>query len=108
VVRGVASQHLVGQGEALRRHHQRNHHLHAIGTVIARVAKLTNVLIFKRRINLKIGAGQVVQQDIEGDVEQVSPATYQVIKKRLLVLEQSIMTAVQYLFIDRLGSTEQI
>ena len=39
LVRGIARQHLIGQRQTFRRHHQGNDHLHAVGPMIARVAE---------------------------------------------------------------------
>jgi hypothetical protein len=41
------------------------------------------------------GAGQIVQQHIEGGVEQIPPACHQVLEHRLLVREQPVMAAVK-------------
>lgn len=76
LVRRVARQHLVGQRQSLRGHHQRNDYLHAIGSAIARVAKPAFVLFRLRRIALKIRARQVIQQHVERRVEQIPPPTH--------------------------------
>lgn len=39
VIRRVAGEHLIGERKALRRDDQRNHHLHAVGTMITRVTE---------------------------------------------------------------------
>src|SRR3982074_1892785 len=43
----------------------------------------------------EIGAGQIVEQHIEADVEQVAPAPDQMIEQGLLVFEQPVVTAIQ-------------
>src|SRR3979490_1055213 len=43
----------------------------------------------------KIGARQVVEQHVVADVEQIAPPPRQVIKDRLLVHQQPVMTAIQ-------------
>src|SRR5580692_13197752 len=43
----------------------------------------------------KIGAGQIIEQHIEADVEQVAPAPDQMIEQGLLVFEQPVVTAIQ-------------
>ena len=53
------------------------------------------VALWKRRIGLEIGAGQIVEQHIEADVEQVAPAPDQMIEQGLLVFEQPVVTAIQ-------------
>src|SRR5208337_1067021 len=44
---------------------------------------------------LEIRASQIVEQEIETDVEQVAPAARQMIKQRLLVLQQPIVAAIE-------------
>ena len=61
----VPGQHLIGQRKTLRRHDQRDHHLHAVAAVIAAVAVAALVFFRKRRIALKVRARQVIQQHIE-------------------------------------------
>ena len=62
----------------MRRHDQGNHHLHAIGTFVLAVAELA--LVLKRRITLKISAGQIVEKDIKpepvNDFETLAIAIY--------------------------------
>jgi hypothetical protein len=41
------------------------------------------VAVAKRRIGLEVGARQVVQQHVEGDIEQIPPALDQMIEYRL-------------------------
>jgi hypothetical protein len=63
--------------------------------VIARIAVASLVAFGKRRIGLEIGAGQIVEQHIEANVEQVAPAPDQMIEQGLLVFEQPVVTAIQ-------------
>src|ERR1017187_2380383 len=69
VVRRIPGEHLIGQRKTLRRDDQCNHHLHAVGPVITRVAELALALILQRRVDLKVGRCEVVQEHIEADVE---------------------------------------
>src|SRR6266404_6426729 len=64
--------------------------------MIARVAVPALVVLIQWRIGLEVGAGQIVEQYLEGDVEQIAPAIGQVAEQRPLVLEQSIMAAVEH------------
>jgi hypothetical protein len=50
VVRRVSRQHLIGQRKALRRHDQRDHHLHAIAALVAAVTVAALVRLVGRRI----------------------------------------------------------
>ena len=95
LVGGVARHHLIGQRQAVGRHHQRDHHLHAVGPMIARIAEAPLVAFGERRVGLEIGAGQIVEQNVEAGVEQVLPACDQMIEQRLLVLEQPVVTAIE-------------
>ena len=54
-------------------------------------------------VDLKIGAGQIIEQHIEAGVEQVAPASDQVREQRVLVLEESVMAGVQFM---RLGQAK--
>src|SRR3984893_11287773 len=65
-----------------------NDDLHTIRPVIARVAEAALVAFRKRRIRLEIGAGQIIEQHVIADVEQISPSSHQMIEDRLLVAQQ--------------------
>src|SRR6185295_7074724 len=45
--------------------------------------------------SLEIGTGQVVEQDVERNVEQVAPTPDQMVEQRLFEFEQPIVTAVE-------------
>ncbi len=94
-VAGVARQHFVGQRKTLRRDHQRNHHLHTIRTLVPAVTKLPFVVFRKRRIALKIGAGQIIEQHVESDAEEILPALLEKAKQSGLVLRQLIQTPIE-------------
>ena len=63
--------------------------------MVARVAEPALVALRKRRLRLEVGAGQIVEQDVEAGIEQVPPPARQMIEQRLLVLQQTIMAAVE-------------
>ena len=108
-VGGIAGQDLVGQRQPLGRHHQRNDHLHAVRSVVARVAEATLVLVRKRRLGLEVGAGQVVQQHVEGGVEQIPPPPHKMIEHRLLVRQQPVVATVQFVTVrERCVRPQQI
>ena len=94
-VRRVARKHFIGQWQTFGRHHQGNDDLHTIRPVIARVPEAALVAFRKRRIRLEIGTRQIVEQHVVADVEQVAPASCQMVEDRLLVRQQPIMTAIQ-------------
>jgi hypothetical protein len=95
LVRRIARQDLVSQRQAFRRHHQRDHHLHAVWPMVARIAEAPLVAVGKRRLGLEIRAGQIVEQEIEAGVEQVAPAARQMIEQRLFVFQQPVVAAIE-------------
>src|SRR5258705_7103223 len=72
-----------------------NDDLHTIRPVIARVPEAALVAFRKRRIRFEVCARQIIKQHVVADVEQVAPPSHQVIEDRLLVPQQSVMTAIQ-------------
>lgn len=58
----VTREHLQGERQALGRHHQGDNHLHAVGALIARVAKMTPALIPSLRVGFEVDAGEVIQE----------------------------------------------
>jgi hypothetical protein len=47
-------------------------------------------------LSLEIGAGQVVEQDVEAGVEQIAPAADQVIEQCRFVIQQAVVAAVEF------------
>jgi hypothetical protein len=107
LVRGVAGKHLIGQRQTFGRYHQRNDDLHTIRPVIARVPVAALVTFRKRRVRLEIGARQIVEQHVVADVEQIAPPPRQVIKDRLFVRQQPVVTAVQLVDLGQSGILAQ-
>ena len=64
-----------------------------IKALIARIAELS--LAVAGRIGLEVGAGQIVEQDLEADPEQILPAPAQVAEEWPLVGQQLVETAIQ-------------
>ena len=93
LVRGVAVHDFVGQWKTIRRDNQRDHDLHAIGTLVAAVAKLP--LAIARRIAFEIGTGQIIQQHLEIGLKQIFPALAQEREHRLLVRGELVQTTIQ-------------
>ncbi len=85
LIRCTAGQDLVGQRKAVRRHDQSDDHLHTVRPLVQAVAKLAFVLSVRGGIALEVGARQIVQQHLEGGVEQVSPSLRQVREQSRLV-----------------------
>ena len=95
---GVPLHHFVGQGKAVRRHHQSNNDLHAIGPFVPAVAKAP--LPTRRRIAFKIGAGQVIQQHLKFCLEQILPALLEITEQILRVRQQLVLTPIERLQLD--------
>lgn len=97
---GVASEHLIAQGEAVERHHKGNAHLRAVGTMIARIAALR--LRVRFRLAFKIGARDIVEQHVVLDREQLAAPLGQMRLHRRLVREQAIKPAIEPILVDLL------
>ena len=109
LVGGVARQDLVGQRKALRRHDQRDDHLHAVAALVAAVAVAALVLLIGRRIAFEVGARQIVEQHIELGAEQILPALAQMAEQSLLVRQQLVQAAIECILRDqRVILAEQI
>lgn len=102
----VARHRLVGQREPLRRHHQADHHLHAVRALVAAVAELPQTL--ERRVALEVGARQVVQQHVEARLEQRLPALAQKAEELPTMRQQLVQAAVQHVVRQRLRGAQQI
>src|ERR1700760_340632 len=99
-----ARQNLVRQRQTVRRDHQRDHHLRTVRPFVAAVTVAALVALRHiRSVDLEIGAGQIVEQYVEADVEQIAPARHQVREQIRFVRQQKIMTDVKLV---RLGQTE--
>ena len=83
----VARQDLIGQRQPVWRDHQGDHHLRTVRALVS--------FWHGRRINLEIGAGQIVEQHIEAGVEHIPPAARQVAEQFLLILKQPVVTGIK-------------
>ncbi len=95
LVRRVSRQHFIGERETVRRDDQCDHHLHAIAAFVAAVAVAALVVVVARGRGFEIGAGQVVEQNLELGAEQIRPALTQMGKQRLFVRQQLVVAAVE-------------
>jgi hypothetical protein len=103
-VGGVAGQDLIGERQTLRRHHEGDDELRAIGPPVAAVAVAAfGSLGQVGGVDLEIGAGQVVEQPVERGVEQIAPALRQMREQSLFVFEQHVVAGVELM---RLGEAE--
>ena len=76
-VGGVAGHDFVGEREAFGGDDQGDDDLRAVGTLVARVAELAFVAGREGRIAFEVGAGEIVEEDVEFDSEEVFPASAQ-------------------------------
>ena len=96
----VAGIDFIGERQSVRRHHQRHHHLRAVGAVIAAVAATALAGgIGRWRIGFEIGAGQVVEQHVELRLEQLAPAIPQMLEQSLAVRRQQVQATIQLVFL---------
>ena len=95
-VGGVAGQDLIGERQALRGDDERDDELRAIGPLVAAVA-VASLAVLRQigGVDLEIRAGQIVEQHIEGGVEQIAPALGQMREQLLFVSEQQVVTVVE-------------
>ena len=106
-VGGIAGQDLIGQRKALGGDDQGDHHLHAVRPLVAAVAEFALALLAPRlspggrRRALEIGAGQVVEQNLEADREEALPTRLQGDEEIRLVSQQLIQAAVQLVDLDQ-------
>ena len=93
---GVAGQDLIGERQTLRRHHEGDDELRAIGPLVAAVAVAAfGALRQVGGVDLEIGAGQVVKQHVEGRVEEIAPTLRQMREQRLFVGDELVVTGVE-------------
>jgi hypothetical protein len=97
---GIAGEHLVAQWKAVEGHDQRDAHLLAVGTMIARIP--APGLRIGLRLALEIRARDVVEQHFVLDCEQLAAALRQMRFERGLVRKQAIETAIQPILVDLL------
>ena len=96
----VAGEHLVAQGEAVKRHHQRDAYLLAVGAVIAGVPALRLWIAFC--LAFEICARNVVKQHFILDRKQLAATLRQMCFERGLVHEQMIKRAIEAVLVDLL------
>src|ERR1017187_2128810 len=107
LVERIAGHDLIRERNALRRHDQRDHHLHTIGSVVARVTETALVPLRERWVALEIRAGQIVEQYVKLHRKQVLPAVFEKCEQPLLVLEQMVKTTIQSILGGQLHSLVQ-
>jgi len=95
-IRRIAFHYLIGQGKAFGRDDQSDDHLQAVRPTVPAVAPLGFRIQF--RFTFHIGAGQVVEQQLELGSKQRLPALLQVPKQCLLVHQQPVQAAVEPVF----------
>jgi hypothetical protein len=104
-IRRVAVHHFISQRKAVRRHHQRDHQLHAVRTAVATVAALRLGILL--HLPFEIGAGQIIEQHFEIGSEQIGPFLLQVSKQFLFVLEHAIQTPIESVLLRHIETPQQ-
>jgi len=104
-VMGVASEDLVVNGKAVRRHHQGEHDLLAVGPVITRIAALDQRVVLHQPF--KKAAGQIAKQQIELQREQIAQPFFEITLDRLFGFKKLIQCAVETILGDLLVSHPQ-
>jgi hypothetical protein len=99
-LRLVSGEDLVPQRQPAPRHHEPDHHLDAIGSVIPAVAPARLGVAFPKA--LEVRARQVVEQDVEGLLEQRPDPRFEVSLKRRLVGQEMIQGPVEPVFVHPL------
>ena len=89
----VPREDLVPQRQPALRHYQPDHHLHAVRSVVAAVTPPRLGVAFPQ--TLEVRARQVVEQDVEGLVEQSPNPRLQMRLERRLVRQQLIQSPVE-------------
>src|SRR6266481_2437031 len=95
---GIAAEHLVSQGQALRSDDQCNDDLHAVGAFITAVTESALVALRKGRITFKIGARQIVKQHVKFYAKQCRPSLVQKLKELCFMFDQRIQTSIKSVF----------
>ena len=95
LVGGVSGHDLVGEREAFGGDDQGDDDLHAVGTLVAGVTELALVVGREGRGALEVGAGEIVEQDVEFDSEEVFPTCSKEGEEVVLVIQQQVVAAVE-------------
>lgn len=92
-VGAIALEDLVAQRKALTGDHQRHDDLHAVGAMIAAVAApgFGNL----PGLAFKVGAGQIIEEDLAVRGEEILPAPLQMAEQRLLMLHRFVQRPVK-------------
>src|SRR6266699_2685333 len=94
----VAVECLVAERETLAVDDERDHHLFAVGTVIARVAVAHHRILFRRTLHIR--ARQIVEQHVELGAEQLAVALLQMLLQLRLVRQNPVQASVQPRVVD--------
>ena len=97
-IRAVAAEGFVAQGKTFGVDDERDHHLLAVGPMVARVAPLQQRVLLG--LAFHVGAGQVVKQHVELGAEQFAIAFLQMALQFRLVGQQPVQTTIQAGVVD--------
>ena len=104
-VMGVAGEHLVAQGKAVKSHDESNADLLAVGAMVAGIAALR--LRVRFGLALEVCARDIIEQHLVLDRKQLSAALRQMRFEVHLVCEQMIEAAIEAVLVDLLVSELQ-
>mgnify|MGYP000661908548 CR=1 FL=1 len=107
-IQTIAGKEFVAERKAFERDDQRQDQLFAIGPMIARVTALG--LGHGLDVALKISAGQIVEQQIEGRAEEILPLLREVLFQGGLVRGDPIQAAIEPILLGhaRVGVEQQV
>jgi hypothetical protein len=89
----VPVENLVGHGEALRSHHQRDDDLQGVRTMVTGVAARSG--FHPDSFSFKIGARQIVEQDLTFGSKEVTPALLEMAHQRIAVFERLVQSPIE-------------
>ena len=95
LVRGVPGQDLVRHGKTLRGDNQPDHHLHAVRALVPAVPELALVGGVVGRLDLEVGAGEVIENQVELRPEEIAPPFLKVSEDRFAMGQEPIQAPVK-------------
>ena len=94
-IQRISWQDFVGEGEAFGGDDERYDNLDAVTALVPAVAEAAQTIAFFRRITFKIGAGQIVKQDFVFCLEEVAPASGEVVEEGAFMGQEFVVAGVE-------------
>lgn len=95
VVGGIAGEHFVGDGEAVRGDDEGDDDLDAVAALVATVSKAADVFGVLWRVTLEVGAGEIIEEDFEFGLKEGAPAFSEVVEEGGFVREDFVVALVE-------------